>query len=428
MECAVFRGIGGVAYKYYMLFQHHLAPPVSSYTTDAPQTMKAGVNNTVSAPDPAQLRNTYVYTESKEDSAYIIGPKPGPYVAETSRSIYARLGARIGFFGIDARTERTRHQVNYPETYELIFSRLRRELSAAPEINHLVVLLGIPIAYPRLTWLENVFASPIMGPIKFLNKRFGLAGGVFNHFDGSVDLLDDLDDHYTASAHKKERRELVQRLQSLASEYSVRVTILGGDVHLAAVGRFYSSPKLNIPIEKDHRYMANIISSAIVNKPPPPAIANLLARRNKLHHLDDETDETLLKLFDKDPGNTSRTASHNRVTMPSRNWAMITENSAASHNVTPSLEVREGTPRTTNGSTTTGADSQGFKIPKDGHFPLHPGEQGAGTAHRAAGEQHGLHGDGGLDVMIRVEIDQHDAEGKTQAYGVNIPKLDVARK
>lgn len=33
MQCDVFRGIGGVAHKYYLLFQHHLAPPVSSYTT-----------------------------------------------------------------------------------------------------------------------------------------------------------------------------------------------------------------------------------------------------------------------------------------------------------------------------------------------------------------------------------------------------------
>lgn len=95
------------------------------------------------------------------------------------------------------------------------------------------------------------------------------AGGLFNHFDGSVDLLDDLDDHYTAKAHKRERQMLVERFQALASEFSVRVTILGGDVHLAAVGRFYSNPKLGIPISRDHRYMANIISSAIVNKPPP---------------------------------------------------------------------------------------------------------------------------------------------------------------
>lgn len=33
MRCPVFRGIGGVANKYYLLFQHHLAPPPSTYTT-----------------------------------------------------------------------------------------------------------------------------------------------------------------------------------------------------------------------------------------------------------------------------------------------------------------------------------------------------------------------------------------------------------
>lgn len=71
--------------------------------------------------DPRQLENTFVLEEKVIDSSYIIGPKPGvcqtqqssrplvnilqPYVAESSRSIYARLGARIAFFGIDARTE-----------------------------------------------------------------------------------------------------------------------------------------------------------------------------------------------------------------------------------------------------------------------------------------------------------------------------------
>ena len=33
MQCAVFRGIGGTAHKYYLLFQHHLAPPLSTFTT-----------------------------------------------------------------------------------------------------------------------------------------------------------------------------------------------------------------------------------------------------------------------------------------------------------------------------------------------------------------------------------------------------------
>lgn len=125
----------------------------------------------------------------------------------------------------------------------------------------------------------------MIGPIKFLNKRFGvgessfvnilacpnkiLAGSFFNHFDGSVDLLDDLDDHYTSRTHKKERHDLVIELQKISADFSVRITILGGDVHLAACGRFYSNPQLGIPTIEDHRYMANIISSAIVNKPPP---------------------------------------------------------------------------------------------------------------------------------------------------------------
>lgn len=60
---------------------------------------------------------------------------------------------------------------------------------------------------------------------------------------------------------------------------------------------------------------------------------------------------------------------------------------------------------------------------KDGHFFLHSGEEGAGTQHTAAGSTHGAFGDGSLDVAIRVEIDQHDAMGLCQAYGLRIPKL-----
>jgi hypothetical protein len=257
----------------------------------------------------------------------------------------------------------------------------------------------------------------LIAPIKFLNKRFGFGGGFFNHFDGSIDLLDDLDDHYTARTHKKERRMLVHKLQELASEFSVRISVLGGDVHLAAVGRFYSNPKLNIPISSDHRYMVNIISSAIVNKPPPAAVANLLARRNKIHHLDHDTDETLMNFFDKDPGSSNKTSNSNQSTMPSRNWAMISENSAhgAAH---------------TNGHTVNGNGVNGSGLydntekVKDGHSWLHKGETDAGTKHKAALEdKHGQDEDGSLDVCIRVEIDQHDATGKTEPYGMTIPTL-----
>ncbi|KAI1763617.1 hypothetical protein GGR53DRAFT_359736 [Hypoxylon sp. FL1150] len=413
MKCDVFRGIGGTAHKYYMLFQHHLPPPASTYTSDAPETATYGPEQ-----DPKQLINTYV-RQQVFDSSYIIGSKPGPYVAEHSMNMFAKLGARVAFLGIDARTERTRHQVNYPETYDMIFDRLRNELGAAAaagqSFRHLILLLGIPIAYPRLTWLENVFTSPLIAPVKFLNRRFGFGGGVFNHFDGSVDLLDDLDDHYTARTHKKERNAMIKRFQDICSEFSVRLTILGGDVHLAALGRFYSNPNLHIPVEADHRYMVNVVSSAIVNKPPPAAIANLLASRNKIHHLDADTDETLMALFDKDPGSSNRTRSSNKVTMPSRNYALITENSPSNHGI-----ATNGHAEAANGNL-----SENQFDGKNGHSFLSQGEFGAGTKHKAAAfETHGKHHDGSLDVCIKVEIDQHDKEGKTEPYGLSIPVLN----
>lgn len=151
MNCDVFRGIGGCAHKYYMLFQHHLPPPPSTYTSDAPQTVTKQGDGQETGVDQNQLVNVYVAPPMTEPN-YILGPKPGPYVAEHSHNIFAKLGARIALVGIDARTERTRHQVNYPETYDLIFWRLREELreaqAAGTPFRHVILLLGIPIAYP----------------------------------------------------------------------------------------------------------------------------------------------------------------------------------------------------------------------------------------------------------------------------------------
>ncbi|KAK5091560.1 hypothetical protein LTR05_001745 [Lithohypha guttulata] len=428
MKCAVFRGIGGVSFKYYCLFQHHTAPPVSTFTTDAPQTMSATGQGTAGA-DPRQTENTYVYKRTADDPSWIVGKTPGPYVEERSRSLYMRLGKRIAFCGIDARTERTRHQVNYPETYELIFGRLEREIAEANgDISHLILLLGVPIAYPRLAWLENIFTSPIMGPLRFLNKRFGVAGGLFNQFDGEIDLLDDLDDHYTARQHKTERRELMLRLQRFSQQHSIRVTILGGDVHLAAVGRFYSNAAHDTPAEHDPRYMANIISSAITNKPPPKAVANLLARRNKIHHLrDGNTDETLLDMFNEQPGGQMKGAANNKATMPSRNYACITEIPEYGSQTETNPHMNGYSHQSSAGNTVPvqmgDTGEEGKQRPthdsKKGRHPLHEGEVNAGTNHVAAdgvSSQGTLKG--GLNVSIRVEIDNRSRNGETAGYGL----------
>ena len=291
MDSPVFTGLGAIAFKYYMLFQHQ-------------SSIDEGPAN---------------------EPSWLPGTKPGPYIKERSRSLFMSLGGGLSFLGLDCRTERTRDEILSEQTYDAILDRCYAELVKGTT-THLIVLLGVPIAYPRLVWLENILTSRIMDPIKALS-RAGAFGNLLNNFDGGVEILDDLDDHWTAKNHKAERRFLIQDLQDLAASKSVRVTILSGDVHLAAIGQFFSSGGTDgfgkggqVPKDKDHRYMPNVISSAIVNTPPPDMLADVLARRDKVHHLDGDTDENMIPLFSVDVDGKKR---NNKVMLPRRNWASI---------------------------------------------------------------------------------------------------------
>lgn len=66
--------------------------------------------------------------------------------------------------------------------------------------------------------------------------------------------------------------------------------------------------------------MPNIISSAIVNTPPPDTVADLLNRRNKTHHFDAETDEDMLPKFVHDVNGRPR---NNKRLLNRRNWCSI---------------------------------------------------------------------------------------------------------
>lgn len=287
MESPVFSGLGNVAFKYYLLFQHQSVPEET----------------------PAH------------EPSWILGYQPGPYITQLSRNVFLRMGKHVAFLGIDCRTERMRDEIMTLDTLDLILDRCRKELVEG-ETKHLLILLGVPIAYPRLVWLENVLTSRIMDPVKALGRAGVLKGGFLNKFDGGVEILDDLDDHWTATHHKAERNELIKELQDLAAEKSVRITILGGDVHLAAIGQFFSNPKLRIPKDKDHRYMPNVISSAIVNTPPSDMLADILNKRNKTHHLDKYTDENMIPIFTHDVDHKKR---NNKHMLPRRNWCSIRE-------------------------------------------------------------------------------------------------------
>jgi len=167
MSTKVFTGLGAVAFKYYMLFQHQ----------------------------------SVVAETHREEPSWLLGAKPGPYINELSRSVFMSLGRKVAFLGLDCRTERTRDEILSQESYDIIFDRCRAEIIKG-ETKHLIVLLGVPIAYPRLNFLENILTSRMMDPIKAIG-RTGVLGGFVNKFDGGVEILDDLDDHWTAKHHRQ---------------------------------------------------------------------------------------------------------------------------------------------------------------------------------------------------------------------------------
>lgn len=131
-----------------------------------------------------------------------------------------------------------------------------------------------------MSFLEH-FLGFKYNPVNILARRGMLGlGGMVNKFDQASELLDDLNDHWCANVHKPERNWLVLECQKLALEMHVRVTFLSGDVHLAAVGCLFThSRKLGHAIspEEDHRYMLNVVTSAIVNTPPPAGAAGMVA-------------------------------------------------------------------------------------------------------------------------------------------------------
>jgi hypothetical protein len=182
MSSAVISGLGNLAFKYYMLFQHHSVPEE---------------------------------TEANEPS-WILGAEPGPYINQRSRHLFMSLGDGISVLGLDCRTERMSDEIISEQTSDLIWDRCHREIVRG-ESKHLIVLLSIPIAYPRVAMVKNILNSR-----QSLGKA-GLLGGLVNRHGAKVEIFDD---HWTAKQLKSERKYLIEDLQDLAAEKSVRVTIL----------------------------------------------------------------------------------------------------------------------------------------------------------------------------------------------------------
>ncbi|KAH9857680.1 hypothetical protein C2E23DRAFT_286396 [Lenzites betulinus] len=294
MKSEVFGTIGSRGYFFFLLFQCFINIEVD------------GVDD---------LRHPF--------KSLIIGGN-GPYVPFPSHSFLSWLGPQVHILLLDCRAERKLDQVCSPEEYKAVFTRMR---SVPHTVEHLVVQIGIPIAYPRMVFLESALDSKL-NPLVALgrNGSMGLSGFV-NKFNADAELLDDLNDHWTAKLHKKERNWLIQELQTYALDRHSRVSFVSGDVHCAAVGVFKTwvkeKKRSSVDPAMDHRYMVNVTSSAIVNTPPPNGVITMVSALSSkthrtLHHA--QTDETMVPIFDKD---TDGSQPKSKYIMGRRNWCSV---------------------------------------------------------------------------------------------------------
>ncbi|KAI0695432.1 hypothetical protein C8T65DRAFT_744000 [Cerioporus squamosus] len=224
----------------------------------------------------------------------------GPYIPYPSHSFLTWLGPQVHILLLDCRAERKKDQICSQQEYKAVFARL-------------ATLPRVPVAYPRMVFLESALDSKL-NPLVALGRAgsLGLSGFV-NKFNADAELLDDLNDHWTAKAHKKERNWLILELQKYAKGQHVRVSIVSGDVHCAAVGVLKTLVKEkkrpDIPPPQDHRYMVNVVTSAIVNTPRIERCTTA------------DTDEAMIPIFERDADGS---APRSKYIMGRRNWCSVT--------------------------------------------------------------------------------------------------------
>ncbi|GJJ68150.1 hypothetical protein EMPS_00496 [Entomortierella parvispora] len=277
--CAVMQGIGAAAAKFYLLFQQH----ASGNTTE----------------------------------------KAGLITASSGKgwSCITHFGKRTLMVLPDTRSERSKETILSDSTYELLQQQINAQL--LPSTRHLVIVLGTPLVYPALTLFEDALET--MGETL---SRGGIIGKVFGKckaFENVLgqfgpELLDDLVDSWACNIHTAEKKKLVELLQTIAVQRGVRVTFVGGDVHVGGAGRLFGTTSTS-PL-RDPYHMTQIVSSAIVNGPPPGAVISALHRSSKTYPLNDFTSEEMTEIFNQDV--TGEDLEQKKL-LNRRNWCEVRE-------------------------------------------------------------------------------------------------------
>ncbi|KAI8579070.1 hypothetical protein K450DRAFT_243713 [Umbelopsis ramanniana AG] len=236
----------------------------------------------------------------------------------TCNSVLTNLGPQVSLLCLDARGERTKYDICRPETYHRIFECLYRMVP--PTTRHLIVVTGVPIIYPRLTLFESAMGGIRDFNLATLVGKTGALGdiinGQLNNWNGDPELLDDMNDHWGAAGHESERKLFIERLQKFAKHRSIRVSFIAGDVHCCAAGKLYSKD-MREKEEGDPHLMMQVVSSAIVNAPPPQALLTYLGQNASPVSFNGNTEEKMFNIFKMSPNGNSRT---NQKLMGRRNY------------------------------------------------------------------------------------------------------------
>ena len=144
---------------------------------------------------------------------------------------------------LDLRSERTPDQVMRPASWNQVFDWMEAQKNK----KHLLVMSSIPVVHLDFSLVESALGI----------------------FPGQQELEDDLRDHWLSRAHKQERLRLIHRLFSYSRMHRSRVSILSGDVHVAALGVLRNTRAEDGYGESS---INQLTSSAIVHPGPPPIL------------------------------------------------------------------------------------------------------------------------------------------------------------
>ena len=208
---------------------------------------------------------------------------------------FAHRIAALALWVADLRTERSRTQIMSSSTWRAAQQWLEVAPAEHGKTQHVLMMSSVPVAHPKLSLAEGLLDT--FGQDHVLDSN-----------------ADDLKDHWAHDDHEGERKRLLESLLQVAERQNLRVSILSGDVHVAAWGTCY---RRDVAPTANWAQIQQFTASGVVH----PSLIGV-AERLFLHVLNSTA--TTVQAIDVQhcvqmllfPG-------HNRYIMAARNWLAL---------------------------------------------------------------------------------------------------------